>query len=111
MPYPKFTTLGAIEAALGLATSTAHRSQLRAKARRLARDLGQAPPPWAAASPSPALPSELASWLEAHPGARFTRLRGGVAIDFGRGRVRHFPSLASAVAHVTPDRIPVDRAP
>jgi|SRR6478736_6657207 len=95
----KYRTLAELEAAYATAKTSAHKGPLRERARALAAELDVAVPAWALPS-VPALPAELARWLEAHPSARLTRLRGGVTLDFGQGVTRHYPSLAAAAAAV-----------
>jgi hypothetical protein len=96
----KYRSLAALEAAHANARSAANKCQLRAKAVRLAAELGQPCPAWAAPTP-PSLPSELERYLAAHGGARVLLLRGGVALDDGHGGTRRFPTLAACAAAVT----------
>jgi len=99
MPLVKYRTVADVERGFADAKSAASRSQLKAKARELAAELGEPCPTWALSAAAP-LPADLERYLASHPQARLLRMRGGVSIDFGQGVIRHYPSLSAAAASV-----------
>ena len=107
MPRPMYNTLADLERGFANARTSANRSQLKKKARELARALRQPEPAWAVAAgthrPStlPPLPDALVRWRDSHRCSRVLRVRGGIALDNGRGVIKNFPTVEAAVAAVS----------